>query len=105
VLAEVARTTEALAKGLGRATGQKRRPPSRRVREAVNECVAAFNGVHGDLEWFLSHTPPGADRDRLAALAGPLDALLSRHAPPAGGAVAAEEPEAPAGPEVKGDGS
>ena len=88
-LADVARTTDALAKGLGRGTGDKRRPPSRKLRSAVAECAASFNGVHEDLVWFVGRTPPGAERDKLHALLVPLDALLSRHAP---GAAAAATP-------------
>lgn len=105
VLADVAKTTEALAKGLGRATGSKRRAPSRVLREAVAECAGAFNGVHGDLAWFLSKTPPGADRDRLAALAAPLEALLSRHAQPAAAPAESETPEPPAAPTDKPTGT
>ena len=83
VLADVAKATEALAKGIGRGTGDKRRPPSRKLRTAVAECAAAFNGVHEDLAWFIGRTPPGAERDKLTALLVPLEGLLSRHAPAA----------------------
>jgi len=105
VLGDVAKTTEALAKGLGRASGSKRRPPSRVLREAVAECAAAFNGVHSDLAWFLSKTPPGADHDRLAALAAPLEALLSRHEAPAAAPADPAAPASPPAPEGKPDGS
>lgn len=90
VLAEVATTTEALAKGLGRAGGGARKAPSRKLRDAVAECAAAFNAVHEGLSWFTARTPPGPDRDQLVALQAPLDRLLERHAsvavaPAAGG--------------------
>ncbi len=99
-LADVAKTTEALAKGIGRGTGDKRRPPSRKLRIAIAECAASFNGVHEDIAWFVGRTPPGAERDRLTALLVPLEALLSRHAPgaPAEAAPAEPAPTAPAEP-------
>jgi hypothetical protein len=99
-LADVAKTTEALAKGLGRGTGDKRRPPSRKLRSAIAECAASFNAVHEDLTWFVGRTPPGAERDMLTALLVPLEALLSRHASatPAASAPAEPTPPAPASP-------
>jgi hypothetical protein len=97
-LADVAATTEALAKGLGRSTGDKRRPPSRKLRTAIAECAASFNGVHEDLAWFIGRTPPGAERDVLTALLVPLEALLTRHAPaaPAEAAPVEATPTTPA---------
>jgi hypothetical protein len=97
-LADVARTTEALAKGLGRAAGSKRQPPSRKLREAVGECAAAFNGVHDAIAWFAGRTPPGAERDQLTALLAPLEALLSRHAPAAAVETAPSTEATPAAP-------
>ena len=94
VLSDVEKTTEALAKGLGRATGTKRQAPSRRLREAVAECAAAFNSVHDDLVWFAQHTQPSPERDNLHALLKPLEDLLTRHEPTA----AAADPAAPAAP-------
>ena len=94
-LADVAKTTEALAKGLGRGTGDKRRPPSRKLRSAIAERAASFNGVHEDLAWFVGRTPPGAERDRLTALLVPLEALLSRHAPAAPAEAVPAEPTSP----------
>ena len=91
-LADVAKTTEALAKGLGRGTSDKRRPPSRKLRTAIAECAASFNGVHEDLAWFVGRTPPGAERDKLTALLVPLEALLARHAPAAPAEAAPAEP-------------
>lgn len=105
-LADVAKTTEALAKGIGRGTGEKRRPPSRKLRSAIAECAASFNGVHEDLAWFIGRTPTGAERDKLTALLVPLEALLSRHAPAAPAEAAPVEaapvtPEQPLKPEGK----
>lgn len=97
-LAEVAKATEALAKGLGRAAGTKRRPPSRRLRDAVAECAAAFNAVHDELVWFIGRTPPGTDRDTLTALIKPLEDLLARHSPATSPAAEPSEPAAPAAP-------
>jgi hypothetical protein len=79
-LADVAKTTEALAKGLGRAEGSKRKAPSRQLRDAVAECAASFTAVHQDLTFFLEHTPPGPERDHLASLLKPLEELLARRA-------------------------
>ena len=66
---------------IGRGAGDKRRPPSRKLRSAIAECAASFNAVHEDLAWFVGRTLPGAERDKLTALLVPLEALLSRHAP------------------------
>ena len=99
-LADVEKTTEALAKGIGRGTGDKRRPPSRKLRSAIAECAASFNAVHEDIAWFVGRTPPGAERDKLTALLVPLEALLSRHAPatPAEAALVETTPQPPAEP-------
>jgi len=95
-LADVERTTAALAEGLGRGKNEKRRPPSKQLRDAMSECVAAFNAVHDELAWFVRKAPAGAERDKLQALLGPLDSLLERAAPAA--APVAETPS-PAAPE------
>lgn len=97
VLAEVATTTEALAKGLGREAGTTRKPPSRKLRDAVAECAASFNAVHEALVFYAGRTAPGPERDRLLALVAPLERLLERHAV---AGVAAEETAA----EEKGTG-
>jgi hypothetical protein len=99
-LADVKKTTEALAHGMGRSTGGKRKPPSKQLRDAIAECAAAFNAVHVELAWFTSRTPKGADRDGLEALLTPLEALLSRNAPAADTPAPPEEPPA-APPENK----
>lgn len=79
ILAEVAKTTDALAAGLGRDTGAARKAPSRRLRDALAACAAAFNSVHELLSWFWENTPPGAERDKVAALLAPLERLLERN--------------------------
>lgn len=98
-LSDVAKTTEALAKGLGRAEGGKRKPPSRQLREAVAACAASFTAVHEQIAWFISETPPGPERDHLASLLAPLDDLLARRAAPAVPAAAAAPPKIPGAPE------
>jgi hypothetical protein len=81
VLADVDKTTEALAKGLGRASGGKRRSPSQQQRDAMAECVAAFNGAHDDLLWLATTLPAGPEREQVSALLKPLEALLERNQP------------------------
>jgi hypothetical protein len=83
LLKDIATTTEALAKGLGRTAGGKRpAAPSARTRDAIGECTAAFNGVHDDIAWFVAHTSNGPARDHLTALQAPFEALLARNPPP-----------------------
>ncbi|MBK8252510.1 MAG: hypothetical protein IPK82_07560 [Polyangiaceae bacterium] len=98
-LADVQKATDALAAALGRSNGQKRHAPSKQLRLALSECAAAFNAVHEQVAWFVAKTPPGTDRDGLAALLQPLDELLSRNGPVT--AVAAE-PGGEVGGEVSG---
>jgi len=81
VLADVEKTTEALAEGLGRTKGDKRTTPSKRLRDALSECANSFNAVHGEIAWFLANVPAGADHERLSALMQPLQALLARNTP------------------------
>lgn len=98
-LADVDKTTAALGKALGRDAGAKRKAPSRRLRDAVAACARAFNGVQDSIAWFMDGTKPGPERDRLAALQAPLDALLARHASAAAAPAApADGPAAPADP-------
>jgi hypothetical protein len=78
VLADVHKATEALGQALGRGSSEKRKAPSKLLRDAMAECSDAFNSVHDQLDWFISRTPPGAEHDRLNALLGPLQALLER---------------------------
>ena len=93
-LADVEKTTAALADGIGRGKSEKRKAPSKQLREAMTECVAAFNAVHDDLAWFVRKAPSGAERDKLQALLGPLDSLLER-ATEASAQVPAAEPTPP----------
>ena len=39
-LADVQKTTEALALALGRSTREKRKSPSKQIRDAISECAA-----------------------------------------------------------------
>ena len=94
-LVDVQKTTEALAQVLGRATGEKRKAPSKRLREALGECAGAFNAVHGEIAWFISKSSPGVERDRLVSLLAPLEALLVRNEP------ASSELASPAAPEAE----
>lgn len=102
-LSDVKKTTEALAKGVGRVTGEKRRSRSMQVREALSDCVTAFNTVHETLHLLAAGTPKGAGRDQLTSLLEPLDQLLGRHTrgPSAADAVTKSEPEEPPAPDGK----
>ncbi|WP_438015959.1 hypothetical protein WMF18_34665 [Sorangium sp. So ce315] len=92
-LKRVEEATEALAKGLGRSSGQKRAVArSKRIREAVVACTQAFNAIHDDIGWLIAHTPSGKQRDLLAALHAPFLALLER-SPQRAPATAAPEEE------------
>jgi hypothetical protein len=97
-LADIAKTTDALAKGLGRSSGEKRKAPSKLLRDATAECAAAFNSVHEQITWFTSRTPAGPARDNLAALLAPMEALLERSKAPVG-AAPAPKPDAPPSPD------
>lgn len=82
-IAEIRKTTEALATGLGRGPGQKRAGArSQRVRESLVACSATFNAVHDEMAWIIDHTDPGTDRDQLVAFHAPFQALLDRYPPP-----------------------
>lgn len=94
-LAGVKKTTDALAKALGRGTGAKRQAPSRRQRDAVAECAAAFNTIHDELVWLAGRAPAGAERDQLQALLKPLEDLLARY--PSTGAAQPQQPPAQQG--------
>ena len=95
VLADVEKATDALADALGRTSGEKRKTPSKQLRDALGECAAAFNSVHEDLNWFVGKTAPGAERDRFHALLQPLTALLARNEP---APIAPETTAPPAAP-------
>jgi hypothetical protein len=80
LLAEISAATEALSCGLGRGSGQRRAGTrAARVREALAECAAAFNGIHSDLEWLIAHAEPGEARARLEQMLAPFQALLDRY--------------------------
>ncbi|WP_437925967.1 hypothetical protein WMF37_44075 [Sorangium sp. So ce291] len=92
-LERVEEATEALAKGLGRSSGQKRAVArSKRIREAVVACTQAFNAIHDDIGWLIEHTPSGKHRELLEALHAPFLALLER-SPQRGSAAAAPKEE------------
>ncbi len=97
VRAEIQATTEALARGLGRGPGEQRTGARyKRVRAAARACAAAFNGIHGEIAWFVEHTPQGKARKRLEKMLAPLQALLERYPAPAGEGAPEEEAPAPA---------
>ncbi len=99
LVAEIAETTEALAKGTGRKAGMKRAgAPSAQQREALTACSAAFNGVHDDIAWFIEHTPTGPERDKLIELQAPFEALLARNPPRAAVAKTAPTVATPVAP-------
>jgi hypothetical protein len=92
-IAEIGKTTEELAGGLGRTPGQKRTGArSTRLREALATCTAIFNSVHDEIEWLLAHVAPGETHDQLVQLHAPLQALLDRYPPPAKASVPSEPP-------------
>jgi hypothetical protein len=72
--------TEALARGLGRTSGQPRSAARvRRVREALASCAAAFDTIHDEIRWLLEHTPEGEAKKHLLALQAPFLELLARY--------------------------
>ncbi|XXT17849.1 hypothetical protein WME94_47205 [Sorangium sp. So ce429] len=94
-LKRIEEATEALAKGLGRSSGQKRAVArSKRIREAVVACTQAFNAIHDDIGWLTEHTPSGKHRELLEALHAPFLALLERSPQRAPAAAAPEEEDA-----------
>jgi hypothetical protein len=92
--------TEALAKAIGRAPGQKRAAtPSKRLREALSACSATFNVLHDEITWLIEHTPAGKHREHLEALHAPFLALLERYParPGTSGSEGEAEPAEPQG--------
>ncbi len=90
--------TAALGEGIGRAPGKNRAPArSTRIRDALQECAAVFNGIHDSLVWAIAHTASGPDRDKLEALLEPFQSLLDRY-PVAGTAAATATTASPATP-------
>jgi hypothetical protein len=96
VLADIHQATEELAKAVDRQGGKKRKAPSKVLRNALGQCVSAFNAVHENLLWYIEQSPAGPDRDKLSALLAPLDALLERHTPAVATAATPESPQEPA---------
>ena len=92
-LERIRAATAALGEGTGRAPGKNRAPArSLRIRDALQECAAAFNGIHDGLVWAIAHTASGPDRDKLETMLEPFQALLDRYP-----ATAAASPAAAAG--------
>lgn len=88
--------TAALGGGIGRVPGKNRMPArSTRIRDALQECSAVFNGIHDSLVWAIAHTSSGPDRDKLEALLEPFQSLLDRYATTA--TATAASPAGPAG--------
>lgn len=94
-LEDIKKATEDLAAGVGRSAGQKRKAPSKALREAVAECAGSFNAVHEQIGWFLNRTPKGTERDTLTALLAPLEALLARGTPAPSAQAGPVDPGAP----------
>lgn len=81
-LKRIEEATTALARGLGRSSGQTRAiARSKRIREAMTACTSAFNAIHDEISWLLAHTPSGKQRELLEALHAPFLALLERSPP------------------------
>lgn len=104
-LERIREATLALGKGFGREPGKNRKKArSLRIRDALQECSGAFNGIHNGLVWAIAYTPSGPDRDTLEKLLAPFQALLDRYpnipATAAGAAKGAPEP-APTVPDAK----
>ena len=95
---EIRVATENLAPALGRAgSGDRKLAPSQHLAKALSSCVAAFNGVHVQLDWFVEAAVAEDESRRYEALLEPLDALLERSrtepaATPAPVVPPAEEP-------------
>ena len=79
-LERIREATLALGKGIGREPGKNRaKARSLRIRDALQVCSGAFNGIHNGLVWAIAHTPSGSDRDTLEKLLEPFQALLDRY--------------------------
>jgi hypothetical protein len=79
-LERIREATLALGEGTGREPGKNRaKARSLRIRDALQECSAAFNGIHDDLVWAIAHTASGPDRDKLEKMLEPFQALLDRY--------------------------
>jgi hypothetical protein len=98
MLDRIQEATVALGEGIGRAPGKNRAPSrSLRIRDALQECSAAFNRIHDGLVWAIGHTGSGPDRDKLEKMLAPLQALLDRYPATAAAGAGAATPAAGAG--------
>ncbi len=80
IMIRIDRVTEALAKVQGRGSGQQpAKTPSRRKRDALRACAAAFKSVYEQLGWLIEITPAGSQRDEVIALQAPFIALQERY--------------------------
>lgn len=97
MLGRIQEATVALGEGTGRAPGKNRAPArSLRIRDALQECSAAFNNIHDYLTWAIDHSASGPDRDKLEQMLAPFQALLDRY-PATAASAGAASPAAPAG--------
>jgi hypothetical protein len=77
---EIHHATEGLARGVGRGPREQRTAERyNRIRAATAACVAAFEGLHDEIAWFVEHTPQGVARRRLERMLAPFQALLDRY--------------------------
>lgn len=90
MLERIREATAALGEGTGRGPGKNRAPSrSLRIRDALQQCSAAFNNIHDYLVWAIDHTASGPDRDKLEQMLAPFQALLDRYPATASAASAA----------------
>src|SRR5262249_52285341 len=102
-LDDIAKATEALARGLGRTggdgEGKAHTPGSRRIVQAVRQCAASFNFVYEGTSRLLDEVSDAHERATLEAIVGSLDGMLAR-APASATASAVVTP----GPGAAGEG-
>lgn len=102
-LERIREATVALGNGIGREPGKNRaKPRSQRIRDALQECSAAFNGIHDGLLRAIAHSASGPDRDKLEKMLEPLQALLDRSPGTAATPVAEPAPTAPDAKDASG---
>lgn len=78
-ISEISVATENLAVAIGRDGSEgKTLPPSQQIAKAFSNCVAAFNGVHGQLDWLAQVASSDEERKRIDDLRKPMLALLER---------------------------
>jgi len=95
LFAAIDTATRSLGEALGRNDGSGRTIRSQRLRDALSQCVTAFNLTLAELEEGVSRLPEGPARARYVALQAPLRALLDRA--PAASATPPADPSTPAG--------